>query len=52
MVERFKALNVRTPEDLVALSEEPDAVLATKLGLPTPKDAPAARALLRAVLEE
>jgi serine/threonine-protein kinase len=52
IAEQLRALNLKTPEDLVALSEEPDAVLATKLGLPTPRDAAAARALLRAVLEE
>lgn len=51
MVEQLRALNLRTPEDMVALSNEPDAVLATKLGLPTPRDAAAARALLRSVLE-
>jgi len=52
IAERLRALNLRTPEEVVALSEEPDAVLASKLGLPTPRDAAAARALLRAVLEE
>jgi beta-lactam-binding protein with PASTA domain len=52
IVDQLRALQLSKPEDLRALIEEPDAVLATKLALPTPRDAVAARALIRSVLEE
>jgi beta-lactam-binding protein with PASTA domain len=52
IVEQLRAQGVATPEALAALLEEPDAALATKLALPTPREAAAARALIRSVLEE
>jgi beta-lactam-binding protein with PASTA domain len=52
IVEQIRAQGIATPEALAALLEEPDAALATKLALPTPREAAAARALIRSVLEE